>query len=84
MVRTQALAAGYADVVICRLGPAAREDAASCAAGLDNNCDGLVGSDDPQCQPFMKAGGVAAAAHRRGTVMRPPRLPPQRRLRRRI
>lgn len=39
-------------VAICRRG-GLYESAASCAAGIDNNCDGLAGAADPYCLPYL-------------------------------
>ena len=43
---------GGATVSVCR--PAGPETAASCAAGRDNDCNGMAGVGDTACRRFMK------------------------------
>ncbi len=45
-------ASGAAVVSVCRRGGA--ETAASCAAGTDNDCNGLAGARDPVCAKLRK------------------------------
>lgn len=47
VVRVKSFSAAGATVTVCR--KAGAETAASCAAGLDNDCNGLVGAADPAC-----------------------------------
>lgn len=55
VVRLVAAYAGSATVTVCR--PAGAETAASCSAGLDNDCNGLVGTQDPACARFAQLAG---------------------------
>ncbi|KAL4439956.1 hypothetical protein ABPG75_002957 [Micractinium tetrahymenae] len=65
-VRVASLGSSGAAVSICRQGGAA-ETAASCQAGVDWDCDGLVGAASPSCSAFL---GSSAA------VQPPPCSPP--------
>lgn len=47
--------AGSATVTVCR--PAGAETAASCNAGLDYDCNGLVGAQDPACANYTQQAG---------------------------
>lgn len=50
--RSSSTSPALAVVQICRRG-GLYETAASCAAAVDNNCDGLAGYEDPLCMGFL-------------------------------
>ncbi|PRW59320.1 hypothetical protein C2E21_2437 [Chlorella sorokiniana] len=77
VVRTQALTRDAAQISICRQAPGRQETAASCAKGLDYNCDGRVGPADPQCLPFMNLNTPL------NPPLKTPLKPPRRKARRR-
>ena len=52
VVRVTSIVSGTANVTVCRRGGA--ETAASCQAGLDNDCNGVVGARDPACSRLLK------------------------------
>ncbi|PSC71116.1 hypothetical protein C2E20_5435 [Micractinium conductrix] len=71
VVRLKAAGRTAARVTLCR--KAGKETLASCQAGMDNDCNGLVGVKDPRCSVLLRrrkrataalpaAGGGAAAA----------------------
>ncbi len=62
VVRLRSIAPGAATVSVCR--KAGAETLASCRAGLDNNCNGLVGERDPACARLLERAA--------GAVKRPP------------
>lgn len=70
VVRVKGVAAGYANITICRLGGA--ETASSCANGLDMNCDELVGQKDPTCKAFLLSGSNRLLPQTK-LIRRPPR-----------
>ena len=51
VVRLSSVSGGFAHLTVCRKGGA--ETAATCAAGTDNDCNGLVGAADPACAAFQ-------------------------------
>ena len=61
VVRVKAASPTAATVTVCR--KAGAETLASCKAGLDNDCNGLVGAKDPACVPLLaKAAGAKKTA----------------------
>ncbi len=68
VVRVKSVGATGATLTVCR--KAGAETAASCAAGLDNDCNGLVGTADPAC-PKPLAQSIRPVPRRQ--VARPPR-----------
>ena len=52
VVRLKALTSSSATVTVCRKGGA--ESVATCAAGVDNDCNGLAGARDPACARLSK------------------------------
>ena len=52
VVRVKSTGAKAAAVTVCRR--AGRETLASCAAQLDNDCNGLTGSNDPTCTALRR------------------------------
>ena len=62
VVRVQAVASGSATVTVCRKGGA--ETAATCAAGTDNDCNGLAGPADPACAKLLAAAPAASVQKR--------------------
>ena len=72
MIRLRALAGTTAQVSVCRVGGA--ETAATCAAGQDNDCNGLAGRADPACASLLPAPAVLRPVARPWRqVRRPPR-----------
>ena len=57
VVRVKAVTSTAATVTICRKGGA--KTLASCQAGLDNDCNGLVGNKDTACVPLLKKAAAA-------------------------
>ena len=51
VVRVSSMGGGFARLTVCRKGGA--ETAATCAAGTDNDCNGLVGAADPACAGLL-------------------------------
>ena len=51
--RAVTLQVGLAKVTVCRKTASGHETAATCTAGLDGDCDGLVGAADPACLPWL-------------------------------
>lgn len=70
VVRMRGTEAGNAIVSVCR--QAGAETPASCAAGLDFDCNGLAGPADPVCSTLL-AGQVRAIEPPRRAVRRPQR-----------
>lgn len=56
VVRLAGVGAGRATVTVCRKGGA--ETAATCAAGVDFDCNGLAGAKDPACAKFATKAAV--------------------------
>ncbi|KAL4440139.1 hypothetical protein ABPG75_003140 [Micractinium tetrahymenae] len=54
VVRLASAFRGSATVTVCR--KAGNETAASCTAGLDADCNGLAGAQEPACTRFLQAG----------------------------
>jgi hypothetical protein len=52
VVRVTSISKGSAAITVCRKGGA--ETLASCQAGLDYNCNGLVGANDPACAKLLQ------------------------------
>ena len=52
VVRVTSISKGSAAITVCRKGGA--ETLASCKAGLDYNCNGLVGANDPACAKLLQ------------------------------
>ncbi|PSC74160.1 hypothetical protein C2E20_2632 [Micractinium conductrix] len=65
VVRLKAAGGTAASVTLCR--KAGKETLASCLAGLDNDCNGLVGAKDPACAALVRR---RRAAVRRPTMAR--------------
>jgi hypothetical protein len=51
VVRVTSISKGSAAITVCRKGGA--ETLATCQAGLDNDCNGLVGAKDPACAKLL-------------------------------
>ena len=71
VVRVTGMTATTATVTLCR--KAGAETLASCQAGRDHDCNGLVGAKDAACAKLLAAAGVAANAT---AAARPPPPPP--------
>lgn len=54
VVRHQGTDGGLALVSVCRSG--GTETMTSCTTGVDNDCNGLAGVDDPACASMMRLG----------------------------
>jgi len=72
MVRFVSAADKTAQVSVCRKGGHA-ETGASCAAGLDWDCNGLMGTDDPACRQARRQQATKLPPLEAGMVM--PRRP---------
>ena len=60
VVRLKAAGRTAARVTLCR--KAGKETLASCQAGMDNDCNGLVGVKDPRCAVLLRRRKRATAA----------------------
>lgn len=56
VVRVRSVGAAAAELTVCRKSASGKEDAASCKAGLDNDCNGKVGKDESACAAFLATG----------------------------
>lgn len=73
VVRMRGVEGAAALVTVCRKGGA--ETPATCAAGQDNDCNGLAGKADPACQPMLKGNNSPQQVRPpRKVVRRPPNL----------
>lgn len=55
--RVRAAGNGAARVDVCRRNPNGTENNATCLGGLDGDCDGLIGRQDPDCRLFFPSSG---------------------------
>jgi hypothetical protein len=53
VLRASTLAAGAASLTVCRKSASGAETADTCLAGLDGDCDGMVGRADGDCARFL-------------------------------
>ncbi|EFJ45511.1 hypothetical protein VOLCADRAFT_94248 [Volvox carteri f. nagariensis] len=70
-VRVKSKTAKAATVTVCRF-LRTNESGSSCSDGLDNDCDGLVDMDDPDCNPALRPSPPPPSPPPKKQVTQPP------------
>lgn len=77
VLRVRSIGASAADVAVCRKSNTRGvENLASCRAGLDGDCNGLVGLKDPQCIRLLAKAASRSSPQPRQQHRRTPRKAP--------